>query len=171
MPNQEVTHREIPAQPFDDLPIKLTDVSLELAIDTTDDDWVRVGERLGMIQSASQWWIGDWLNDGEANKRERYSEAVEITGLDLQTLYDSAWVASQFTQEMRNPAVSWTHHRAVAKKEITKAQKRKYLDHARSGGWTVRELKAEVRKDLGPKDLSGEYDVCPTCNQKVRKPA
>jgi len=48
------------------------------------------------------WWVGDWLNYGEARYGEMYSQAIEITGYASQTLADAKWVASRIEPSRRH---------------------------------------------------------------------
>ncbi len=63
---------------------------------------------------ACQWWIGDWINYGDAAYGEKYAQALDETGLDVQTLMNAAWVAGRIPAGLREERLSWTHHREVA---------------------------------------------------------
>src|SRR5688500_17077028 len=65
------------------------------------EDWDRVGVFLRYIHTGSQFWLGDWLNYGEASYGERYAQAVEHTGYDLHSLQTYAWIARSVAAENR----------------------------------------------------------------------
>ena len=46
------------------------DVSLEVTAEPTYDEWAAMGPHVGRRERASKWWLGDWINYGEA----RYGE-------------------------------------------------------------------------------------------------
>jgi hypothetical protein len=60
-------------------------------------EWIRVGKRFGAIARGSQWWIGDWLRYGLVQWGEKYVEAARITGYDVGTLRNIAWIAASST--------------------------------------------------------------------------
>ena len=60
------------------------------------DEWQDIGTRLGKIEGAVHWWIGDWLNYGESKYGETYAQAMDETGFDYGTLADDKWIANQY---------------------------------------------------------------------------
>jgi hypothetical protein len=60
------------------------------------------------------WWLGDLLNYGEAAYGERYAQAVQTTGLAVQTLTNYKSVAKAIPPEKRIEGLSWTAHRIAA---------------------------------------------------------
>ena len=59
-----------------------------------------------MVQSTvfnHQWWAGDWLIFGEEAFPEIFDQAIEATGMAVQTLMNYRWVASVFPPERRCP--------------------------------------------------------------------
>jgi len=59
------------------------------------EDWMEAGEKLKLMGKTVQWWLGDWLNYGDAAYGEKYSQALEDTDYKYQTLANLAWVASR----------------------------------------------------------------------------
>ena len=78
------------------------------------EEWARHGHRLGAAGRGASWWIGDWLNYGEATYGEHYARAAEITGYEVQSLMNMAYVASHFEISRRRERVSWSHHAELA---------------------------------------------------------
>src|SRR5262245_58273494 len=58
--------------------------------------WLHQGKRLGSIGRGVAWWIGDWVTYGNAKFGEKYSRAATVTGYDVQSLMNMAYVASRF---------------------------------------------------------------------------
>src|SRR6059058_5382190 len=83
-------------------------------------EWSHSGRRLGVIGRAAGWWIGDWLNYGNARFGERYVRAARITGYDVQTLMNMVYVASRFEPSRRRDNLSWSHHAELAALEPEK---------------------------------------------------
>ncbi|MGH2954666.1 MAG: LmbU family transcriptional regulator, partial [Thermoanaerobaculia bacterium] len=121
----------------------VTETALELPDDLSFEDWQRMGETLGRIGRACQWWIGDWLNFGERAYGEKYTQAIEATGYDYDTLNGFRWVAQEVESVRRRTNLSWSHHREVAALDPPDQEER--LDRAEAEGWSVHELRKAVR--------------------------
>ena len=77
-------------------------------------EWIRQGKSLGTIGRGAAWWIGDWVNYGSAKFGEKYARAARITGYDIQSLMNMAYVAARFHISRRRENLSWSHHAEVA---------------------------------------------------------
>lgn len=149
-------------------PVALTEVSwaprnaLELG------DWVRQGHWLGVLTRASGWWLGDWLRYGNARYGERYRTAAAITGYDVQTLMNQAYVASRFTTSRRREKLSFSHHAELA--ALPLAEQDRWLDHAEGSGLSVRALRSELRRALRARRAEPARPedelVCPSCGHR-----
>jgi hypothetical protein len=60
------------------------------------------------------WWLGDLLNYGEEAYGERYVQAVQATGLAVQTLMNYKAVAKAIPPAERVDGLSFSAHREVA---------------------------------------------------------
>jgi hypothetical protein len=78
------------------------------------DRWAELGGTLAQVRGAVQWWIGDWCNHGERAYGDKYAQALDVTGLDYNTLATYAWVASRIEPLRRRETLSWSAHREVA---------------------------------------------------------
>jgi hypothetical protein len=107
-------------------------------------DWVRLGQRLGALGRASGWWIGDWLRYGNARYGERYRAAARITGYDVQSLMNMAYVAGRFGVARRRENLSFSHHAEVASLPVEDQER--WLDRASAAALSVRGLRSEVRQ-------------------------
>ena len=72
-----------------------------------------IGQTLGEIASAHQWWMGDWWRYGEAEYGERAAQALDSRWA-FQTWADTGWVAGKIETSRRREVLSWGHHREVA---------------------------------------------------------
>ena len=91
------------------------------------DEWASLAPRLNEASRCVAFLIGDWLIYGEARfakeggklarrvRSEDYERAVGATGLDRSTLHTYAYVARKVPSGSRLEALSWEHHKAVAK--------------------------------------------------------
>lgn len=119
----------------------------------TFEQWEEIGNSLAGIEQARQWWVGDWVNYGEARYGEKYTQALDATGLAYQTLMNAASVARKVEISRRRENLSWSHHEAVAK--LDPAEQDRWLDRAASERLT----RAEVRAALKPGDEADEDEL------------
>jgi hypothetical protein len=139
-------------------------------------DWLATGRRLGAIGRCSQWWIGDWVRYGTSRWGEKYAEAARVTGYDVASLRNMAWVASRFDLSLRNDKLTWSHHVLLAPLEPD-AQK-EWLRRASDERLSVADLRLELRalrdgdhgssgNDAAARDR-GDVSVCPHCGHALR---
>lgn len=106
-------------------------------------DWLHQGKRLGSIGRGAAWWIGDWVNYGNARFGEKYTRASRTTGYDIQSLMNMAYVASRFEISRRRENLSWSHHAEVA--ALPPEQQGHWLELAAEKRMSVRCLRDELR--------------------------
>jgi hypothetical protein len=138
-------------------------------------EWIAAGRRLGAIGRCSQWWIGDWIRYGNAKWGEKYVEAARVTGYDVASLRNMAWVASRFALSLRNDTLTWSHHVLLA--PLEPEEQRLWLQRASEERFSVADLRVELRArrahgasgDGGPGDESNTASVmlCPHCGHKM----
>jgi hypothetical protein len=140
-------------------------------------DWLATGRRLGAIGRCSQWWIGDWVRYGTSRWGEKYAEAARVTGYDVASLRNMAWVASRFDLSLRNDKLTWSHHVLLAPLEPD--GQREWLRRASEERLSVADLRLELRalRDGGRKSSEdavatvrgrGDAEVCPHCGHSLR---
>jgi hypothetical protein len=143
-------------------------------------EWLATGRRLGAIGRCSQWWIGDWIRYGTARWGERYVEAARVTGYDVATLRNMAWVASQFDVSLRSDKLTWSHHVLLA--PLDPDEQRRWLEHAQAQRLSVADLRTELRRTSGAEAKALESStaearsdtgsqVCPHCGHALGKSA
>jgi hypothetical protein len=142
-------------------------------------DWLATGRRLGAIGRCSQWWIGDWVRYGTSRWGEKYAEAARVTGYDVASLRNMAWVASRFDLSLRNDKLTWSHHVLLAPLEPD--EQAKWLRRASEERLSVADLRLELRAlREGDREPSGdataaardrgEAAVCPHCGHSLQSP-
>ena len=122
------------------------EASLELGKQTWE-SWKRIGRSVGILVSASPWYVADWLLFGERQFGERYADAVDITGLSPERLRVLAWVGERFTPDLRRPELSFEAHRELAAIRDAKELKR-ILNFAADNKWGSKQIRAWKRGDL-----------------------
>jgi hypothetical protein len=140
-------------------------------------EWLATGRRLGAIGRCSQWWIGDWIRYGASRWGEKYAEAARVTGYDVASLRNMAWVASQFELSLRSDKLTWSHHVLLAPLEPD--EQRNWLERASEERLSVADLRLELRaaRDRGeepdaPEEAQaatpeGGVVVCPRCGHEL----
>ena len=124
---------------------------LRISDSTSISDWKQAGHLLCRAQGSIQWWIGDWINHGEAKWGDKYKEAISIFGKEaareygyelhqLQILASAARKCS-----IRTEHLSWTHHYIVA--PMSPEDQERWLNEAVKNKWSVKELKAAIKAE------------------------
>jgi hypothetical protein len=142
-------------------------------------DWLATGRRLGAIGRCSQWWIGDWIRYGTSRWGEKYAEAARVTGYDVASLRNMAWVASRFDLSLRNDKLTWSHHVLLAPLEPD--AQREWLGRASEERLSVADLRLELRGlregDQKPRGNAtaaardrDDVATCPHCGHSLRSP-
>lgn len=109
------------------------------------------------IRESSKWWHGDIINFVRENHGDKYSQLASITGVPEGSLRNVASIASKFAPERRRPAVSWSHHAAVASlpdevadRLLIEAEGTENDDSIpeaqRHGPWSHSQIQAEARE-------------------------
>ena len=70
-----------------------------------------------VVQKHRMWWWGDWLRFGERKYGEMYSQAIDHSKLDYQTLANSTYVSGAVEFSRRRENLSWSHHKEIASLE------------------------------------------------------
>jgi len=106
--------------------------------------WAAYGEMLQKLEKSIRWRIGDWLNYGEANFSDKYSQAMDSTNLSYDSLIRSAVVSKKFPNWRRRQSLGWSHHREVL--YLEEKEQNHWLDYAEKNGLGERDLRGEIRK-------------------------
>ncbi len=138
-----------------------TAVGLEVIGEPTYEEWLDFGLKLGRVDGAIQWWIGDWAAaEGRVKKgvqSEAYDFLEEQTGLARNTVRKCKNVASSVNLDLRRSRLSWTHHEAVA--ALSPTEQDSWLGEAEANDWSASELKREIRQARnGAGAIDGECD-------------
>lgn len=107
------------------------------------DRWLWVMREMSKMGESVQFWIGDAITYGEHEYGEMYSQAMEFTGLDKDTLEDHVYVAQNVKSTLRNE-LSFSHHKAVA--PLKAPEQKKWLAEAKQEGWSYRELRRKIEE-------------------------
>jgi len=145
--------------------------------------WASTGRRLGAIGRCSQWWIGDWIRYGTARWGERYAQAARITGYDVASLRNMAWVASQYDDlSLRNDKLTWSHHVLLA--PLAASERVVWLKRAVDERLSVADLRIELHGNkrqeqagltageatIATTTATASHVVCPHCGHELDLP-
>jgi hypothetical protein len=108
-------------------------------------EWSDFGQRIGQFERAMQIAIGDWVNYGGERwggqttfegemapsrpkqiSREFYLHAKKQSGLEVKTLKNYAWIASQFKVSLRRDTFSKSTYEVLA--PLPEEEKEKWVD-------------------------------------------
>jgi hypothetical protein len=136
--------------------------------------WVMHGRRIARMDSATNWWIGDWMRYGTARYGEKYEVAATITGYESKTLMNMAFVSSRFAVQRRRAHISWSHHAELAGLPLDDQDD--WLARLEHEPMSVRSLRQELKLkanrvpravDMGQEAPPAEphESVCPYCGR------
>jgi hypothetical protein len=141
-------------------------------------EWLEHGRRFGALGRGMAWWIGDWIRYGNSRYGEKYTRAARVTGYDVQSLMNMAYVAARFESPRRRAALSWSHHAEVV--ALCPADQDAWLDLAERERLSVRSLRLELRATRRRQELPehrrqarseppahAEQLVCPHCRHVI----
>jgi hypothetical protein len=162
--------------------IRTTPVAWFGHTELTQREWKDFGSRLGRASSRTSWWIGDWMRFGQRHYGDhRFEAAARITGYEVQTVRNFAYVAGRFEFSRRRENLSWSHHSEVA--PLALSEQERWLDQAAREHLTVRAVRMRVGRErnaavarlginaAGPH--SGDQPqpqvliLCPRCGQVI----
>lgn len=109
----------------------------------TKEEWQEFGLKIGQVNGALNWIIGDWLLASD-KWGEMYEEAMELTGKSYETLKKYKYISSQFELGRRLPNLSWSHYQEVA---LTGDKRFDYLLIAKEQQLSTRELRELIKND------------------------
>lgn len=123
---------------------EVSPVGLTFDPDLPYERWAEIGALIGNVRDSSAWWIGAWVNFGEAAYGEKYAQAIDATGLDYGRLRNIASVEARVELSRRRYNLSFYHHEQVA--ALKPGEQTKWLDRAEKKGWSGRELRDALRE-------------------------
>ena len=126
----------------DAVDVAVTETSWQPQAPMTYTQWAHAGQQLQRIARSVNWLLGDWLAYGEHHYGDTYTQAIEQTGLETQSLMNIASVARRVPPASRRRELSWSHHEAVA--ALTPADQAVWLDRAQQEHMTVKRLRKRL---------------------------
>lgn len=139
---------------------EVSKVGLKLDENLTFDEWKGIGLQLQTMQGSIGFWIGDWLNFGEKHYGETYTQAVEATGAEVQTLMNYKWVAKTIETSRRRDNLSFSAHHEIASAPVDKQDE--LLQEAVTENLSSRDIREkvkEIKKLPTPPLPEGKYQV------------
>lgn len=128
--------------------ILTTRVGLRIPGALTFERWQDTGSQISRLVDSSAWCLGDWLVYGQKEFSDRYLRAIEVCGLDYQTLRNYAWVARKFDLDRRRETLSFQHHVEVS--SLPPHEQDRWLDLADEFNWSRNELRRNIRAHRQP---------------------
>ena len=118
---------------------------------------------LGKVESASSWWIGDFLLGMEALHGEPFAQVIPEGKASSWLVYH--WVSERVKPTTRRQSLSFSHHQVVA--SLLTERQNVFLDKAEAEALSVSSLKKLIAKEKGKVEESKLIDrECPSCGWK-----
>ena len=107
----------------------------------------------------SPYWVGDLMAYAESREdwKEKLDQAVAITGLARHTLTNLGYISRHVEEPERQIAPTPAHSAEVA--SLPRPDETAWLDGTRTEGWTVREMRAEIRAARRRKVIEGQAAI------------
>lgn len=122
--------------------VEVTDTSWRPTSDLTREQWEAAGLELQRVARSVNWLLGDWILYGEQRYGETYSDAIDLTAMEYDTLKNVVWVARNVLERSRRRDLSWSHHQAVA--ALPEGEQEMWLREAVDEGYTVARLRSRL---------------------------
>jgi hypothetical protein len=149
---------------------------LELVSDQAFLKWRDAGYALALDMAQHQFTIGYWIVEGEdlkevaGNPKGRhaiYSAASDITGLNVATVKDYAYVARHVPPSVRVPTLAFGHHKLIA--GLPEVQQREWLSEMQLGKLSVREARRKMQHRAGKQDHKPEPELTSPADKRAMK--
>ena len=89
------------------LPGVLTEDGWHIPANLSYAEWEQAGRNLGLVGKMWRMWVGDWINYGEAEYGEKYSQALDVLGLDYSQLTKYASIAKAVRPDLALWVTEW----------------------------------------------------------------
>jgi N6-adenosine-specific RNA methylase IME4 len=118
--------------------------------------WQAALEFASAAHEGSPYWVGDLVAyaEGREDWREKLDQAISVTRLARHTLHNLGYVSRRVDEDARQLSPSLAHSAEVA--PMPPARQRRWLEKARTEGWTVREMRSEIRASQRRKIIEGQ---------------
>ena len=127
------------------------------------EEYAGVGLALQHFMVAVPYALGDWMNYGEERRKkspewgEKLDQAMAGTGQARHTLMNASYVCRAVSPDVRRESPSPTHTAEVAPLEAP--DQRRWLIKASTEGWTVRELRQNLRAARRERVIAGQAEL------------
>lgn len=124
-----------------------TDTGLIFSSDTTFEEWQEAYAFYDRLHERGKWWLGDVIRYAEGRWPDRYTQAIELTGLSYSRLTTIVSICTRIEQPRRRKELNFGMHELVAYLPYQKADY--LLDRAIKEHWTRDELADAVARANG----------------------
>lgn len=123
-----------------------TPVGLVFSDNINIDEFEQIGNTLLMFESGIQWCLGDWIALGDNFEwGSTYEHVAGQFDVDVDTIRKYKQTAEKVQMRIRNPDLSFSHHRLVANME-SDVERKRWLNRAIENDWTVSQMRDAIRK-------------------------
>jgi hypothetical protein len=127
----------------------LTSVGLQLDGEITPERAEAMGRLLGRAHSMLQFAIGDWMIEMLKRFGDDAYQMFEALGVSEEARQQYLRVSERVALERRRDALSWSHHREVAR--LDDIDQEVWLERAEANSWSKNEMYQAMKDELGPR--------------------
>ena len=144
---------------------------MQITEELTVEEWQDLAPSIGEVATSIAFIVGDWLvygqglfgTNGYPDRKvdnHSYQIALSVTGLDLSTLQNYAYVSRSIPYSMRSERLSWEHHRLLAK--LPDGDKQDWIDTCVAESDAGRRMSTRrLRKSLSLGRVATDADLEP----------
>ena len=137
----------------------LTRMGLSPIGDPTFEQWKNAGKFVKFSSNAIHFWVGDWLNYGEAKFQDQMMAIIDELGYDIDTINRDKYVSAQVLPSLRKDNLSFEHHKLIA--PMNPDEQKELLDEAAETNMPLDDFreKVKVKKATKEKVVRDTFDV------------
>lgn len=126
-----------------------------------------VARFVGLIRSASNFWVADLLATAERLYGEQYAQLEQALGISHQTLLNIVSIGNKIPKERRLDGLTFSTHAEVA--ALAPAEQKRWLRTAAKQGLTSAELRSEIHTERKRNGEVHPVDVqrCEACGRPL----
>lgn len=148
--------KHIPIEPIRIGSFVLTETEMEVHGQPSFGEFQGVGDFISRSVKSAGWWAADWLKYGRsrADWKEKLDALLDVTQYSEETARKLRYLGENVSSERRRPDVDISAHIEVA--SLSPREQTKWLEKTAEHGWSVRELRSEIRAAARTKVIAGQ---------------
>lgn len=148
--------KHIPLEPIRIGHFTLTETGMEVEGQPSFSEFQGVGDFISRSVKSAGWWAADWLKYGRGRPdwKEKLDAVLDVTQYSEETARKLTYLGENVSPGIRRPDVDISAHIVVA--PLKPKEQAEWLERTAEQGWSVAELKANIRAAARTKVIAGQ---------------